>query len=122
MEVENLWTHGDQVIFKFKGVDSISEAERLRGADVLIPIEERPPMPEGEYYQSDLIGCEVYDEAGHLLGMVEAWEETGGTPLVAVKTGDGKELLIPFAKAIFTTIDLEHRRIQVKPPEGLLDL
>jgi 16S rRNA processing protein RimM len=122
MEVEHSWMHGDHVIFKFKGVDTISDAEKLRGAEVLIPIGERAEIPEGEYYQSDLVGCEVIGHDGQPLGVVEGWQETGGTPLVEVKKTDGKELLIPFAKSIFTKIDLNQRRIEVNLPEGLLDL
>lgn len=113
--------HGDRLIFKFKGVDTISDAERLAGADVAIPMEARAQAGEGEYYQSDLVGCEVF-EGVRFLGTVEGWQETGGPLLVEVKTQDGKELLIPFAKAIFTKIDLERRRIEVVLPDGLLDL
>ena len=122
MEVERTWMHGDHVIFKFKGVDTISDAERLAGAEVAIPAEQREPIPEGEYYRSDLVGCEVFDQDGQLLGEVENWQDTGGAPLVEVRTKDGKELLIPFARSIFTRIDLAGRRIDVSLPEGLKDL
>ena len=122
MEVERTWVHGEHVIFKFKGVDTISEAERLAGADVSIPMEQRPAAPDGEYYRSDLLGCEVFDADGRLLGRIEDWQETGGTPLVQVRTAAGKELLIPFAKAIFNRIDIERKRIEVSLPEGLADL
>ena len=114
--------HGDQLVFKFRGVDTISDAERLRGAEVLIPIEERAEIPEGEYYQSDLIGCEVIAPDGRLLGIVAGWQETGGTLLVEVRKPDGKELLVPFVSAMFHKIDLERKRIEVNLPEGLEDL
>ncbi len=122
MEVERTWMHGAHIIFKFRGVDTISDAERLAGADVSIPIEQRAPVPEGEYYQSDLLGCEVFDITGRRLGTVEAWQETAGTPLLEVRTPDHKEMLIPFAKSICTKIDPEQRRIEVTLPEGLEDL
>jgi len=122
MDVELIWMHGDHLIFKFKGVDSISDAERLRGAEVSIPIEERAEIPEGEYYQSDLVGCEVINADGRLLGVIEGWQETAGTALVEVKRPDGKELLVPFAKSIFTRIDLDQKRVEVNLPEGLEDL
>ena len=121
MEVENLWIHGDRLIFKFKGIDTISDAERLAGADVAIPMDQRAGAAEGEYYQSDLVGCEITDRSGRVLGSVQAWQETGGTPLLVVNAA-GKELLIPFAKAICTKIDLERKRIEVELPEGLDDL
>jgi 16S rRNA processing protein RimM len=122
MEVEHAWMHGDRLVFKFKGVDSISDAERLAGAEVTIPMDQRAPIPDGEYYQSDLLGCEVFDLTGRKLGTVQAWQETGGTPLIEVKTDGHKEVLIPFAKSIFTKIDVASRRIEVTLPEGLEDL
>jgi 16S rRNA processing protein RimM len=118
MEIERTWMHGDQLILKFKGVDSISEAEKLAGSDVSIPFEERAPLGEEEYYESDLIGCEVVDAAGRSLGVVSDFEETGGTPLLRV----GKDLLIPFARSICIKIDPANKEIVVSLPEGLLDL
>lgn len=122
MEVEQTWMHGDRVIFKFKGIDTITDAERLAGADVLIPLDERPQAPEGEYYQSDLIDCQVVDQSGRILGTVQGLEETGGVPLLEIRTPDGKELLIPFAKAMLVNIDLERKRIDVNLPAGLDEL
>jgi 16S rRNA processing protein RimM len=122
MEVERTWMHGDHIIFKFKGIDSISAAEGLAGANVSIPMDQRPSPPEGEYYQSDLLGCEVFDATGRLLGTVSNFEEIGAAPLLEVRTPDNKELLIPFAKSICTKIDPAQRRIEVTLPEGLEDL
>lgn len=122
MEVERTWVHGDRVIFKFKGVDTITDAEHLAGADVQVPLEQRPATPEGEYYQSDLVGCQVVDQNGRLLGTVLDFQETGGVPLLEIRTQDDKELLIPFAKALLTNIDLASKRIDVDLPTGLDEL
>ena len=122
MEVERTWMHGDHIIYKFKGIDTISAAEGLAGANVSIPMEQRPSAPDGEYYQSDLLGCEVFDATGRLVGTVSHFEETEGAPILEVHTEGGKELLIPFAKSICTKIDPAHRRIEVILPEGLEDL
>jgi 16S rRNA processing protein RimM len=122
IEVERTWMHGDRLIFKFKGVDTISDAERLAGADVQIPAEQRAEIPEGEYFQSDLVDCQVVDANGRLLGAVESWQETGAAPLLVVRTPERKELLIPFAKSIVTQIDLDKKRLEVNLPEGLEDL
>jgi 16S rRNA processing protein RimM len=118
MEVENTWMHGDHLIFKFQGVDTISDAEKLAGAEVSIPFEQRAALAEEEVYQSDLVGCEVFDATGRSLGVVTDFQETGGTPLLQV----GSDLLIPFAKSICTKIDLERKQIFVDLPDGLLDL
>ena len=108
MEVENTWMHGDHLIFKFQGVDTISEAEKLAGAEVSIPFEQRAELSDDEVYQSDLIGCEVVDATGRSLGVVTEFEETGGTPLLHV--GD---LLIPFARSICVRIDPANKQIFV---------
>lgn len=80
-------------------------------------------MPSGEYYQSDLIGCAVFDRAtGDSIGTVAAFQEIGA-PVLEVSGGAGSEpLLIPFARAICVEIDIEGRRIVVDLPEGLKEL
>jgi 16S rRNA processing protein RimM len=118
-EVESTWFHNGTLILKFKGVDSISDAEQLAGAEVRIPASERAPLEPEEFYQSDLIGCEVVDRrTGESLGPVTDWEDAGGHGLLVV----GTDLLIPFARYICVEIDPSARRIAVELPEGLKDL
>ena len=142
--VKSCWlsqNHRGQVVFHFEGVDSISEAEKFRGLEVLLPIEQRAALPAGQYFVSDLIGCLVFEnpssppvfssspcslaEAPALLGRVHdvqfPGEETSGTPLLEVETSGG-ELLIPLAVDICTRIDTTARRIDVTLPEGLREL
>lgn len=130
-QVESVWQHGERVIFKFRGVDSISDAERLVGQDVCVREEERAVLPEGEYYFSDLIGCRVLDwRSGDCLGTVRSVEELGGPPLLAVAPAGREEpagkkeddMLIPFASAICRHIDVAAGEIRVDLPEGLKDL
>ena len=121
-QVEFTWFHGDALIFKFQGVDSISAAELLSGAEVRVPISQRVPLEEGEFFQDDLIGCDVIDRrTGASIGKVSAWDDGGGTGLLVVGEGDGA-LLIPFARSICVEIDPAARRIAVELPEGLKDL
>jgi 16S rRNA processing protein RimM len=122
--VESVRRHGARLIFKFQGVESITEAEKLRGAEVCVPPAERWPPPPGEWYVSDLIGCEVVDRmTGERLGRVTAWLEIGGAGTLEVAAGEGgRELWIPFARSICCEIDLEARRITVQLPEGLKEL
>lgn len=133
--------HRGQIVFHFEGVNSISEAERLRASEVLLPLEQRVVLPTAQYFVSDLIGCSVFEtpanlpgvasspcslaEAPALLGTVRdvqfPGEEMPGTPLLEVDTSQG-ELLIPLAQDICTKIDPPARRIDVVLPEGLRDL
>lgn len=133
--------HRGQAVFHFEGVESISEAEKFRGLDVLLPFEQRVTLPAGQYFVSDLIGCSVFEnpsaptivasspcslgEAPSLLGTVRdvqfPGEQVSGTPLLEVETSRG-EILIPLAVDICTKIDTTARRIDVILPDGLLDL
>ena len=122
--VEQVWEHGARMIFKFQGVNSISDAELLRGAELRIPVRERTQLPPGEYYHSDLTGCEVVDRvSGELLGCVTGWLDQGGAGLLRVETSEhGRELLVPFARAICVDVDVDRKRIAVDLPEGLKEL
>lgn len=120
-EVENVWRHGDRIVFKFRGIDSISAAEELSGAEVAIPREERATLPDGEFYQSDLVGFSIVTRQGETVGILEGWQDYGGPPLLEVNS-NGRNLLIPFAKSICVEIDVPGRRIVVELPEGLTDL
>jgi 16S rRNA processing protein RimM len=119
-EVEEVWEHSGDLVFKFRGIDSISEAEKLRGAEVQIPRAERVELEPGEYFHSDLIGCEVRERvSGRVVGKVTNFEEYGGPPLLEI---DGGRILIPFVKAICVDIRTDEKAIHVELPEGLENL
>jgi 16S rRNA processing protein RimM len=116
-QVEEVWEHSGELIFKFRGVDSISDAEKLRGSEVQVLRSERVELEPGEYFHSDLIGCEVRErDSGRRVGAVTAFEEYGGTPLLEI---DGGRFLIPFVEAICVDIRPEEKLILVEMPEGL---
>jgi 16S rRNA processing protein RimM len=120
--IESAWPHGENWVLKFAGVDSIDAAQRLRGSDLWILRQERGALPEGQYFQSDLVGCQVVDEKnGRVLGVVEGFEQYGGPLLLDVRA-DGRQVLIPFVPAICVAVNLGDRSISVDLPEGLLDL
>ncbi len=112
------WASGS-LLFKFRGIDSISAAEPWRGAEVRIPRQERLELEPGEFYLSDLVGCEVVERAtGQSLGQVTALDDGGCSGLLRV----GPDLLIPFVRSICVVIDADAKRIEVDLPEGLKDL
>jgi len=133
--------HPGQAVFHFESSSSINDAEKLRGLDVLLPIEQRVTLPAGQYFISELMGCAVFEcareappvasspcsmsAAPQLLGSVADVQFTGegvaGTPLLVVDTRQG-ELLIPLAEDICKRIDPATRRIDVLLPEGLREL
>ena len=119
-QVERVWHHDGRPILKFSGIDSIGDAELWTGADVLVDEADRMIPGDGEYSHRDLIGCRVVADAP--LGVVAGVEDYGGTPLLRVATSQGREVLVPFARAICREIDIKEKIIRVDLPEGLLDL
>lgn len=128
VQVRSCWisgSRGGQAIYRFEGSDSISDAEKLVGLEVQIPIAERVELPPGSYYVTDLIGCEVVMGRGTVVGIVNEVQSTGegiaGTPILLLDSAQG-ELLIPLAQEICVSVDTAGKRIEIAPPEGLLDL
>jgi 16S rRNA processing protein RimM len=119
MQVEETWRHDGRPVFKFAGIDSISDAEKWEGAEMLVPASEVEPPEEGAYSYADLVGCKVLGESE--LGVVTEVEEYGGAPLLKLETADGREILIPFARSICKVIDVASKIIRVELPEGLLE-
>lgn len=124
LDVENAWWHQDRLILKFRGIDTISDAEPLAGADVEIAPQERRQLDDDEYFLSDLVGCNIVDaHNGNVIGVVESWDETGGPVLLEVRRpGSDDPMLVPFVRAICTDINVDDKRIAVNLPEGLAEL
>lgn len=120
--LERAWYHGGRLILKFQGIDSIPQAEALRGCEVQIPESELGAPPEDEFYFKDLLGCRVVDaDSGRLIGEVEGILEPGETVIMQVRSGE-REILIPFAREICVEIAPERKEILVRMPEGLEEL
>jgi 16S rRNA processing protein RimM len=112
--VENFWFLRSRMVMKFRGVDSINEAEALRGFEVAIPAEERAPLGAGSVYVSDLIGCRVVDlnRNGADVGeIVDVDRDSSST-----------ELLVPFVTEYLVRVDAANRQVEMRLPEGLLEI
>lgn len=120
--LESHWVHAGRLVLKLKGYDSISAAESLRGAYVLIDRSERVALDDHTFFVDELVGCVVETISQNFLGAVRAVQPTGGTDLLQVRSESGKEYLIPFTDSICREVSVERKRIVVDPPEGLLDL
>ena len=96
---------------KWKGCESPEEAQNWKGT-ILIDREDFPPLPEGEFWDEDLIGCRVVNKEGEELGTVETLETNGVQSLLAVK--GAKRHLIPLIPEYVLDIDLDSELIQVE--------
>ena len=108
-------------IVGFVGVDRVEQAEALAGRELRIPEQALQPLPAGQFYHHQLVGCAVVGRDGVAIGDVVRVEDGAGGSLLVVTAG-AQEVLIPLAEEICTTIDVGQRRIEVTLPEGLLEL
>lgn len=127
IELETHWLHKGRIVLKFAGINSISQAESLRGFDIAIPRAQRVLLDDDSIYIDDLVGCHVIDtgfaHAGDIGAITGVDREATSTPLLIVQSETSKEnLLIPFAKAYLSKIDLDQKRIEMVLPEGLLTI
>ena len=117
VRVASTWPHKGRHVLKLEGVDSIDDAERLRGCDLGIAEEELAALPEGSFYHHQLKGLTVADGDGALVGVVEDLMETGaGAPILVVRGPDG-ETLVPLATDFVKQVDLAGARIVIEKPE-----
>jgi 16S rRNA processing protein RimM len=115
--VTSQWPHKGRFVLKLEGVDTIDDAERLRGCDLGIAEEDLPALPDGSYYHHQLAGLSVEDAAGVAMGRVEDVMETGAGARVLIVRGEEGETLVPFASDFVRSVDLERARIVVARPE-----
>lgn len=120
LEVTSARFQQGRPILGLAGFSSISEAERLAGAELRIPESEQEPLPEGMYYHHQLIGCEVVTNTGQSLGRVKDVHGGGNATRIVVK-GPRAEIMIPLAHDI-CAVDVAAKRITVTPPAGLLEV
>jgi len=103
---------------RLSGVATKEDADSLKGTTLWVSRDRLPAAGDDEFYHTDLIGLEVRDTGGAMLGRVGAVHNHGAGDLLEV-IGPTGTLLLPFTKAIVPTVDLTAGRIVVDPPEGL---
>ena len=121
LTLEGHWFHGERIVLKFAGYDSVEAASELVGREFAVPEAERVELEEDEFYDWELAGCRVETVEGETLGTVREVMRTGGVEMLVVGREGGGEYLIPMAEDICVAIDVEDKLVRVDPPEGLLE-
>ncbi|MFD1795660.1 16S rRNA processing protein RimM [Paracoccus aurantiacus] len=99
---------------RLSGIATREQAEALRGTTLWAPRTALPSLPDDEFYHADLIGLEVVDTGGQVLGRVKAIFDHGAGDILEIA---GKQtLLLPFTRQIVPTVDLSAGRIVADPP------
>ena len=120
LEIEQVKFFKNMVILKLKGIESMNDADKLRNVPLLIPREQAVKLKPGEYFICDLIGLQVSDESGTLLGTLTEVIQTGANDVYVVQMENGKEVLIPNIKECIIKVSLEENSMTVHLLEGLL--
>jgi 16S rRNA processing protein RimM len=123
VEIEELWPHKNWLVLKFAGVETMTDAEALKGAELQVPRSERAELEPGWTYLSDLIGCTVFDGGREIGPIVDVAFGAGEAPLLVVHSAAAKlPYEIPFAEAYLEKVDVERKQVRMRLPEGLLDV
>lgn len=121
LEIQGVKFFKNMVILKFKGFDSIDEIEKYKGKDLLIWRDQAVKLGPDENFIIDLIGLRVVTEAGAEFGTLTDVIKTGANDVYEVRTGEGKDVLLPAIKECVLGVDLEEGIITVHIMDGLLD-
>jgi 16S rRNA processing protein RimM len=120
LEISRVQPHGTVALVAFKGVNTIEQAEKLRGTVIYINRKDAK-LPEGRYFITDLLGCEVFDaDTNELLGKITDVSETGANDVWHI-TKDDKEYLVPAIADVIVTVDTENEKAVIRPMKGIFD-
>ena len=117
LHVAHVKPQGKNFLMRFREYTVREDAQRLTGRLLTVARAEAAPLDEGEYYVFDIVGLTVYDEEDNELGSVENVLRTGSNDVYAVRSEDGRELLIPALRAVVQSIDVPSGRMTVRLPE-----
>ena len=121
LEIERGRVHKNMALLKLKGVDSIEQAQPLRGK-VLWAHRDDIPLGEGQYFIQDLIGLTVIDaDDGHTYGILTDVTETGANDVYHITFPDGGVRLAPVIEQVIVSTDIDAGILQIRPLKGLFD-
>jgi 16S rRNA processing protein RimM len=110
--VEQVKPHSGTLLAKLRGVESPEAARKLKGSRVYVRREVMPALEAGHYYLTDLVGLEVVNEQGVLLGKVKRWMFNGAQDVMEVAE-DGRVRWLPWIAEVVKNVDLQKRQIDV---------
>ncbi len=120
-EVAATAAHGKKFLLTLEGFNSVNQVLHLVGRELYVTWEQLPPLAEGEYYWTDLVGLRVVTDVGETLGTLTEIIPTGSNDVYVVQ-GNEREILLPALEDVVLEVNLADGVMKVSPPEGLLDL
>lgn len=121
LEIGSHRRHKQFDLLRFKGIDNINDIESYKGKTLKIKEDQLAPLAENEFYQHDIIGCDVFTMNEDFIGEISHILKTGANDVWAIETPKGKEILIPFIKDVVKEVDIDNKQVIIEPMEGLFD-
>lgn len=120
LQIEEVKYQKNMVLVKFKGIETVENAEKLRNSFVEIDRADAIPLEEGQYFIADLLGLDVFLDTGEKLGVLEDIYNAGSSDIYVVKNELGKQFLLPYIDEVIKKINLEEGKIIVHIIEGVI--
>jgi 16S rRNA processing protein RimM len=122
VRVKAVRMHRGRPLALIEGVCDRTEAEKLRGAKLLLPEDELPENAGGGVYLYRLPGLEVVHANGNFIGHIDHVEFPAGQEIWAIRAAGGREILFPAVESFVLSMNLEEGRVVIDPPPGLLEI
>jgi 16S rRNA processing protein RimM len=119
--IDTIEIRNDRAIVKFEGVDSLEEAESMRGMGLYLPVDLLPPMDEKSFYYHEIEGFAAEDLQYGDIGVINTIYSSGPQDLFSILF-NSKEILVPVHDDILVRIDRDKKKVVLNLPDGLLDL
>lgn len=113
LQIQNMRYQKNFILLTFAGIDTREAAAQRTGQLLRVDRKDAAPLAEGEYYTFDIVGLEVQDLAGKVLGEITHILKTGSNDVYCVRQADGTELLVPALRQVVKEISLEKHRLRV---------
>ncbi len=118
-EIQHIRLYNDQWYLQLKDLDTLEQAEKLKGQELLLPSEHLKPLAENEYLCHDLIGCQVINPAGCIIGYVKGLHSSAHQQVLEISRDKGEPLLAPFTKELFPQVNIKENSLIFHPLPGM---
>jgi 16S rRNA processing protein RimM len=119
--INSVRSHNKGLLIRLNEYPNVESIEYMRNTPLYSRAADLPPLPEGEYYQHQLIGLRVVNETGKELGVLAGFLETGANDVYQILTSEGKELLLPNIPDVVLSVDVPAGQITVHILDGLIE-
>jgi 16S rRNA processing protein RimM len=118
LTVQTSRPHRGRLLVRFREIGDRDDAQRLVGRMLVLPASLSPELPEGSWWDHQLVGCEVVTDAGLSLGTLREVIHTAANDVWTAVVAD-HEVLIPVVRDVVVSVDVEAKRIVVREVPGL---